>query len=135
MPELARAGHTVMRPSADLLVVDDDFAIRITWAAILRGAGYTVALAEDGDAALRALKELDVGLVLLDLRMPGRDGISVLHAIGEQQLVVLVSAYSLDDAMWAQTDATVVTYLEKPVMPDHLLKVVADTLTGDRTSC
>src|SRR5579864_9544219 len=64
----------------DVLVVDDDVGIRATWAAILRLAGYSVSVAEDGDTALRELKEFDVGLVLLDLRMPGRDGFSVLES-------------------------------------------------------
>jgi len=121
-------------PNVDVLVVDDDFGIRITWAAILRGAGYTVAVAEDGEVALRTLQGLDAGLVLLDLRMPRRDGFSVLDAMGERQLVVLVSAYALDEAMWARTGARVVTYLEKPIMPDRLIDVVARTLAASRSA-
>ena len=67
-------------------------------------------------------------MVLLDLRMPRRDGLSVVASLTTPQLVVLVSAYSLDAATRARVDAQVVTYLEKPVPPERLLRTVASTL-------
>jgi two-component system, NtrC family, nitrogen regulation response regulator NtrX len=112
----------------DVLVVDDDEALRSTWDAILRDAGYSVAVAEDGDVALQLLGVLEVGVVLLDLRMPRRDGFSVLEALAAPQLVVLVSAEILDEATRAKVDAKVVTFLEKPVPPERLLATVAATL-------
>ncbi len=115
--------------AVDVLVVDDDGALRSTEASILRGVGYSVATAEDGEVALRMLQGMTVGLVLLDLRMPRRDGLSVLEALDSPQLVVLVSAYSLDEATRAKVDARVVTYLEKPVHPQRLLETVADSLS------
>ena len=122
--------HSTYSPGVDVdvLVVDDDEALRFTWDAILRDAGYSVATAEDGDVALRLLGVLAVGLVLLDLRMPRRDGFSVLEALTAPQLVVLVSAEILDEATRAKVDAKVVTYLEKPVPPERMLATVADTL-------
>ena len=116
----------------DVLVVDDDGALRSTWAAILRGSGYRVAVAEDGDVALRFLAGRAAGMVLLDLRMPRRDGLSVLEELPAPQLVVLVSAYSLDEATLAQSDAKVVTYLEKPIPPELLIDTVASTLGRPR---
>ena len=116
-------GHEV-----DVLVVDDDEDVRSTWAAILRSAGYSVVEAEDGDVALRVLEGLTVGMILLDQRMPRRDGRAVLRALPAPQLVVMVSAYSLDDVDTAAGGAEVVTYLEKPVPPPRLLQTVATTL-------
>lgn len=116
------------KPSVDVLVVDDDEAMRTTSAAILRQSGYTVAVASDGDVALRLLEQQSVGVVLLDLRMPRRDGFSVLEEISAPQLVVVVSAHSLDEATRARVGAKVVTYLEKPVAPERLLRTVAETL-------
>jgi two-component system response regulator PilR (NtrC family) len=112
----------------DVLVVDDDEALRSTWALILRDEGYCVATAADGDVALQFLEEHAVGVILLDLRMPRRDGLSVLEALTTPQLVVLVSALSLDEATHAQLRARVVTFLEKPVPPERLLETVASTL-------
>jgi CheY-like chemotaxis protein len=116
------------RGDVDVLVVDDEEALRSTWALILRDEGYSVATAEDGDVALRFLEEHAVGMILLDLRMPRRDGLSVLEALTTPQLVVLVSALSLDEATRAQVHARVVTFLEKPVPPERLLETVSTTL-------
>ncbi len=116
------------QPDVDVLVVDDDEAIRKTWAEILRTSGYSVALAEDGDVALDLLKRQSVGMILLDLQMPRRDGLSVLEALTAPQLVVIASGHSLDEATRARTDAKVVTFLEKPVPPERMLEVVASTL-------
>jgi len=120
------------RPGSDVdvLVVDDDEAVRTTEAQILQGAGYSVAVAEDGDVALSVLGEREVAMVLLDLRMPRRDGFSVLDALNAPQLVVLVSAYSLDEATRSRVETKIVTYLEKPVPPDRLLSTVAATIGG-----
>jgi CheY-like chemotaxis protein len=112
----------------DVLVVDDDEALRNSWAQILDRFGYSVAAAPDGDVALEFLSERNAGVVLLDLRMPRRDGLSVLEALSTPQLVVLVSAYSLDEAAQARAKGKVVTYLEKPIPPGQLLDVVATTL-------
>jgi two-component system, NtrC family, nitrogen regulation response regulator NtrX len=112
----------------DVLVVDDDDAIRSTFAEILRSSGYSVAVAEDGDVALEVLDEIAVGVVLLDLRMPRRDGLSVLKELAASQLVVLASGHSLDEATLADTGANVVTFLEKPIPPERLLAVMAQTV-------
>ncbi len=103
------AGYS--QASVDVLVVDDDEAVRSTSAGILRTSGYTVAAASDGDVALRLLEQQSVGVVLLDMRMPRCDGLSVLEALNPPQLVVLVSAHSLDQATRARVEAMVVTYL------------------------
>jgi two-component system nitrogen regulation response regulator NtrX len=122
-------GSSRMPPTrrVDVLVVDDDDAIRSTFAEILRSSGYSVAVAEDGDVALELLDEMVVGVVLLDLRMPRRDGLSVLKELAASQLVVLASGHSLDEATLADTGANVVTFLEKPIPPERLLAVMAET--------
>src|SRR5579872_88662 len=89
--------------SVDVLVVDDNGSVRSTMAEILRESGYSVETAEDGDVALDVLHRCSVGMMLLDLQMPHRDGLSVLEALTTPQLVVLVSAYSLDAATRART--------------------------------
>ncbi len=136
MPETRSSETFSSHPQSaqvDVLVVDDDEALRSGWAEILRSSGYSVAVAEDGDVALNILGQLEVGMVLLDLRMPRRDGISVLEALTTPQLVVLASGFALDEATLARTDAEVVTYLEKPVPPERLLDTVATTLALSRS--
>ena len=101
----------------DVLIVDDDDGLRSTWADIIGSSGFSVAVAEDGDIALHILSQISVGLVLLDLRMPRRDGFSVLESLTVPQLVVLVSAQSLDEAALARVESKIVTFLEKPDSP------------------
>ena len=124
------SGEGVAVP-VDVLVVDDDEALRDSWAQILENSGYSVAVAEDGDVALDIIDSREVGMVLLDLRMPRVDGLTVIETLRTPQLVVLVSAFSLDEATHARVDAKVVTYLEKPVSPQRLLSVVGSTLQRD----
>jgi DNA-binding response OmpR family regulator len=128
----ARWGETssVFTPEdqVDVLIVDDDDDLRSTWAEIFRSSGYSVAKAEDGDVALRLLSEMTIGVVLLDLRMPRRDGFSVLESLTAPQLVVLASAQALDEATLARVEGKIVTYLEKPIPPERLLHTVAAAL-------
>jgi len=120
--------------SADVLVVDDDADVRWTVAEVLRSAGFSVAEAEDGEIALGLLNTHRYRMVLLDLRMPNRDGVSLIEAVADVPPVVVHSAYSLDAAERQRLGEKVVDYLHKPVSPQKLLKAVIAVLgTGSGT--
>jgi len=110
------------------LVVDDDADVRWTVAEVLRSAGFTVAEAEDGEVALSLLSSERYRMVLLDLRMPRRDGVSVIDAMDEVPPVIVHSAYSLDAADRERLSSRVVDYLHKPVSPQKLLRAVESVL-------
>ncbi len=116
------------RTQVDVLVVDDDAAIRSSCADMLRESGHSVAVAEDGEVALRLLGELEVGMVLLDLRMPRMDGVALLEAVDTCPPVVLHSAFSLDKQTQIRIGSKVRAHLQKPVSPYYLLQVVSETL-------
>ena len=81
-----------VRPN--VLVVDDDAAVRDSFVAVL-GKQYELLFATNGPEALRVLGSHDIRLVLLDIRMPGMDGIEVLRRIkemNEQTDVIVVTA-------------------------------------------
>lgn len=113
-----------------VLVVDDDKATREGLALALRG-DYQVLTAADAEVALRALTTHAVDLVLTDLRMPGRDGISLLRDIIASHPgvpVILLSAYgSVESAVEAMRDGAY-DFLTKPVNLDHLELVVRRAL-------
>ena len=117
-----------------VLVCDDDEGVRVSVAAILRRAGYEVLEAESGDAALALLAEERVSALILDIRMPGRDGIAVLDALDAPPAVLLVSAFSVEPAVRARIGPKVFRYLRKPVRPEQLLAVVAAAVEGQRAS-
>ena len=99
-----------------ILVVDDDKATRDGVARTLR-SDYSVLTAADADAAMAALPVNAVDLVLTDLRMPGRDGLSLLRdiiAAYPSIPVILLSAYgSVESAVEAMKDGAY-DFLTKP---------------------
>jgi two-component system chemotaxis response regulator CheY len=117
--------------SADVLVVDDDADVRWTVAEILRSAGFTVAEAEDGEIALDLLGTGRYRMILLDMRMPRRDGVSLIEAIGDVPPVIVHSAYALGAADRERLGTSVVDVLHKPVSPQKLLRAV-DAALGPR---
>lgn len=113
-----------------VLIVDDDKATREGLALALRGA-HTVHTAADAEAALATLTANAVDLVLTDLRMPGRDGLSLLRDIVTNHPglpVILLSAYgSVESAVAAMREGAY-DFLTKPVNLDHLELVVRRAL-------
>ena len=113
-----------------ILIVDDDKATREGLTLAL-GRDHAVLTAADAEAALRALTGNAVDLVLTDLRMPGRDGLSLLRDIIASHPglpVILLSAYgSVESAVEAMRDGAV-DFLTKPVNLDHLELVVRRAL-------
>src|SRR4029079_15567564 len=66
-------------PGGHVLIVDDDRTLRHAVASLLTHAGYTTDQAEDGPEALRKLQQRHVDLMLLDLGLPGMNGLEVLE--------------------------------------------------------
>lgn len=114
--------------SADVLVVDDDADVRWTVAEVLRSAGFSVAEAEDGEIARVMLSTGSYRMVLLDMRMPRRDGVSLIEAVGKVPPVIIHSAYSLDASDRERLGSKVVDYLHKPVSPQKLLRAIEAVL-------
>ena len=110
-----------------VLVADDNDGIRDTTAAILRSVGYTVTEAQDGEAALAELNQKPFDVCVLDVRMPKRDGISVVESIGPEPpppIIVMASAYDFDSDLRRRLGTKVFKYLKKPVPPKELIETV-----------
>lgn len=116
------------RPRA-VLVVDDDPDIRKVVAANLAAEGIKVHTAANGyEAQAQALK-LSPDLIILDVGLPGRDGLQVLAALrGHPDTanipVVLLTARTSDTDIWEGWKAGAAYYLTKPFNPDELLHFV-----------
>lgn len=110
-----------------VLVVDDDPAQRRILEETIKRFGYSVATAESGEKALAALKAdmaNDICLVLLDLVMPGTDGMAVLGAmrssLPKKPPAIVQTAYGSIDAAIAAMRAGAVDFVVKPVSPERL---------------
>lgn len=117
-----------MTTAVDVLVVDDHEAIRTSVAELLRTAGYSVAEAEDGGSALAVLAERPVGVLVLDLRMPGVDGLKVLDTLSAPPPVIITSAFTLELDEQQRVDAKIFVHLVKPFHPRRLIDAVASAI-------
>ena len=107
-----------------ILIVEDEHLIARFLERGLRSEGYTVALAEDGVAAIHQLTDGEWDLLILDLMLPNRDGFEVLREISDRKLsipVMVLSARRAVETKIAALDAGASDYLDKPFVLDELL--------------
>jgi DNA-binding response OmpR family regulator len=118
------------RPAC-ILIVDDEPHVRLGFRTALETSGYAVDEAEDGPSALDRLERSPASLVLLDLKMPGLDGMEVLRRLretGNGVPVVIITAHgSIPDAV-AAIKLGAIDFLSKPLTPKDLRRVVAEVL-------
>lgn len=116
---------------AKILVVDDEELVRESLSEILRLEGYTVHTAASGEEALEMLQVEPYDLVLLDLKMPGMDGVEVMKTISKNipdtKVILLTGHGSLESAVEALR-AGAQDYLIKPASSRDLLTSVAQGL-------
>jgi two-component system response regulator MprA len=126
-----------MTEQARVLVVDDDQGVRVSVARILSNCGYDVAEAEDGQQALDQLAATEVDAVVLDVKMPRKDGIAVLEELLPEPPppgVLLVSAYDIDRETRSRLGTRVHKILRKPVPPPTLIEAVSAAVDVARSA-
>ena len=110
-----------------VLVVDDEPGMRDTLMAILEIHGYRVSSAPDGETAVTAVREGTFDVVVMDIRMPGPDGVSVLEAMGDPPpQVILMTAYAQEERLHAAARANAFAIVHKPFDTRWMLKLIAD---------
>ncbi|MBB5684621.1 response regulator [Sphingobium boeckii] len=112
-----------MDMNTHILVVDDDPGIREVIGDFLTSHGYLVTLAADGQALRAAIAETRFDLIVLDLMMPGEDGLTILRALGPARLpaVILLSVMGTDTDRIVGLEMGADDYLPKPCNPRELL--------------
>ncbi|KAB8145037.1 response regulator transcription factor [Chloroflexia bacterium SDU3-3] len=121
-----------MTEQSRLLVVDDEVNIRRTLVALLQRSGYTVESAENGEEAVVLLEKQRFDLLLVDLKMPGMDGMQVVAAARTRQpeieIIVLTGHGSLETAVEGLHQG-VFDYLLKTTEPPKVIERVKAALT------
>ncbi len=122
---------------ATLLVVDDEPQILQAVSGILQDEGFEVLTAPDGETALKTVAEANPHLVLLDIALPGRDGLEILQELKARNPalpVVMISAYgSVENAVKA-TRLGAYDFIEKPPNAENILLTVRNALEMARLS-
>ena len=132
-PEWFTRGHpaATRADSSRILIADDQASSRQGVRAVLEAAGYEVTEAEDGDQALRSLRDDPADLALLEWRTPGLDGMEVLRRLKdtgiEVPVVVVTALGSVPIAMRAM-ELGAIDVLVKPVEPVVLRETILEVL-------
>ena len=120
-----------MSEKIKVLIVDDEEIVCLSYLRSLTGAHCNVEVAWNGVEALLALEQHRFDLVLLDLRMPGMDGMTVLKTIKqkwpETQVVVITGYPNIETAKEA-VRLGAYGYLAKPVGPDEVINAANDAV-------
>lgn len=108
-----------------VLLADDDVIARTLLCAVLADFNHEVVVAEDGERAWELFQEAPVPLVVLDINMPGLDGLTVCrlirsHEAGRETFVVVVTARDGRDDLTAVLAAGADDYVTKPTSPENL---------------
>jgi two-component system nitrogen regulation response regulator NtrX len=115
-----------------ILIVDDEPAILNTLADVLSDEGYQVVTASGGAAALNLLQHESPAVVLLDIWMPGLDGLETLQRIKRlhpQQAVVMMSGHGSIETAVRATKLGAYDYIEKPLASEKVLLVLGHAIT------
>ncbi len=125
--------------SGRILVVDDEPHIRRVLSAILGSRGYEVMMASDGSQGLDELGTEEVDLVILDLMMPGANGLEILSKIRTdprraETPVIILTAKGQDTDREAALAGGANDFLTKPFSPKKLIARIEEILGQDRTT-
>ena len=119
-----------------ILIADDHPFFRLGVEAVLEAGGHTViATADDGDEALDAIEREDPELVLLDIRMPKRDGIATLKSLrerGDERPVIILTVEMSDEQLLEAIRLRVNGIVFKHYCEDRLLAAINSIERGER---
>jgi DNA-binding NarL/FixJ family response regulator len=123
------------------VIADDQLLVRTGFSMILTAAGIeVVGDAADGEAAISMVRRTRPDVVLMDIRMPGMDGLSATRRLlddrpttmdGDPVRVIILTTFDLDEYVYAALRAGASGFLLKDVTPDHLAHAVRLVRAGD----
>ena len=119
----------------DILIVDDESAIRESLKGVLEDEGYKTAAAGSGEACIEWLSRKPCDVVLLDIWLPGMDGLSTLEKIREfdnAPEVIIVSGHATIETAVRATKLGAFDFLEKPLSVDRTLILVKNAVEAKK---
>ena len=120
---------------ATILIVDDEAGVRGSLGAVLRDEGYTVDVAESGEACLETVARRTPDLILLDIWLPGMDGLATLERLRERRVdsqVIMISGHASVEAAVRATKLGAFDFIEKPLSIEKTVLAVRNGLRQRR---
>ncbi len=118
-----------------VLIVDDEKNIRLTLSQALEALEVETDTATNGEEALAKLKEKGFGLILLDLKMPGMDGMEVLRRVREIRpdiRVIIITAYGTIESAVEAMKLGAVDFIQKPFSPEEIRELVSRVMDREK---
>jgi DNA-binding NtrC family response regulator len=114
-----------------ILIVDDQKIVLDSCKRILEEDGFAVTLATSADEAVERIRTETFSLILLDIKMPGRDGMSLMRQVKEtwpQIPIIVMSGYTTPETIAEVSETDAATFIAKPFTPDELLDAVGQVI-------
>jgi two-component system, NtrC family, nitrogen regulation response regulator NtrX len=114
-----------------ILIVDDEFGIRRSLSAVLKDEGYRVEAVESGEACVSLLENNSFELILLDIWLPGMDGLETLAVLKKMTVtaaVVMISGHGTIETAVKATRLGAFDFVEKPLSIEKTLLVIKNAL-------
>jgi DNA-binding response OmpR family regulator len=118
-----------------ILIVDDEKNIRLTLSQALEVLEVETDTAANGEEALVKLKEREFGLILLDLKMPGMDGMEVLRRVREIRpdiRIIIITAYGTVESAVEAMKLGAVDFIQKPFSPEEIRELVSRVMDREK---
>lgn len=118
-----------------ILVVDDDPQLRLSFSKLLAAEGHTVTTAADGQAALEAVRQQSPELVIMDIRMPGMNGLEAfqaMHTLEPKLPVIIMTAFGTTETAIEATKLGAYDYILKPFEIPDILATIDKALEAGR---
>ena len=118
-----------------ILIVDDEAGVRASLGAVLRDEGYAVDVVDSGEAALEQVTRRAYDLILLDIWLPGLDGLATLERLRERRAesqVIMISGHASVEAAVRATKLGAFDFIEKPLSIDKTVLAVRNALRQRR---
>lgn len=112
-------------------IVDDDLSVRRSTRRLLRSAGFRVEAFASAEEFLASGRAEETACIILDLRMPGMNGLQLQRRLAEGSKpipIIFLSAYSLPDEERQALQGGAVQFLQKPANKDVLLRAIRDAI-------
>ena len=125
------AEQVITMNTMKILVVDDEDIVLESCQAVFELEGYEAILVPSADKALEAMKNNDFDLLLIDVKMPKKDGMYLMRKIKEKWPdipIIVMSGYYTTETIQEAIRMGAATFIAKPFEPDELVKIVRQVI-------
>jgi len=120
-----------------ILVVDDEGIVLDSCQRVLEADGFDAYLVPSADKALESMEHEDFALLLIDVKMPGHDGMYLMREVKERWPdipIIVMSGYDTTETIEEAVEMGAATFIAKPFTPDELLETIRQVIKKEESS-